>query len=63
MNILEHPNDINIPPIDLESIEAPFDRNVPISWPKAGKDTVDEHNTSYFISNMNPFLLAAFYYG
>jgi hypothetical protein len=45
MNILEHPNDINIPPIDLESIEAPFDRNVPISWPKAGKDTVDEHNT------------------
>jgi hypothetical protein len=57
MDILEPLNEINIPPINLEAIEAPFDPNVPINWPEAGKDAVDEYNTAYFFSNMNPYLL------
>jgi hypothetical protein len=57
MDILEPLNEINIPPINLEAIEAPFDPNVRIDWPEARKDAVDEYNTAYFFSNMNPYLL------
>lgn len=57
MDILEPPIEIDNSPINLEANEAPFDPNIPINWPEAGKDAVDEYNTAYFLSNMNPFLL------